>query len=75
MNDAGLLALGFVMEVHDNDTITVFVPSTPTVSIGSVYVVASDQVTILDDISAMDFVDSISKWGIGSSRILNQAKG
>lgn len=69
LHDAGSAALGFVMEENENGTMTVFIPSTPTVTVGRLYVVATDRVTVLDT-SVMDFLDSISQWGVGSGKFL-----
>ena len=63
---------GFVMEEHDNGLVTVFVPSAPVLTVGMVYVVERDQVTILDA-GAIAVTECISQWGIGSQKILGGA--
>jgi uncharacterized membrane protein len=60
---------GFVMEEHDNGLVTVFVPSAPVLTVGTVYVVKREQLTILDA-GAIAVTECISQWGIGSQKIL-----
>jgi uncharacterized membrane protein len=69
LHEAGAAALGFVMEDNGNGTVTVFIPSTPAITVGTLYVVAADQVTVLKA-SSMEFLDSISQWGVGSGKFL-----
>jgi uncharacterized membrane protein len=65
----GTGVLGFVMEENDNGSFTVFVPSVPTLTMGSLHVVDKDLITLLEA-GSMDVGDCISQWGIGSQRIL-----
>jgi uncharacterized membrane protein len=62
-------ALGFVMEDNGDGTVTVFIPSTPAITVGTLVVVAAAQVTLLE-VSSMEFLDSISQWGVGSGKFL-----
>ena len=62
---------GFVMEENDNGSVTVFVPSSPAITIGGVYIVDRSRVTILES-STMEIVDCLSQWGIGSRKILGK---
>ena len=64
-------ALGFVMEENDNGSVTVFVPSSPAITVGTVYIVDRSCVTILEA-STMEIADCISQWGIGSRKILGK---
>jgi uncharacterized membrane protein len=57
------------MEENDNGSVTVFVPSTPTITIGSIYIVDSSRVTPIEA-SMIDVVTCISQWGIGSRKII-----
>lgn len=66
----GTAVFGFVMEEHGNDRLTVFVPSAPAVTMGSVHVVERDRVTLLDA-SAVDVTSCLSQWGIGAHRVLS----
>ena len=63
--------LGFVMEEKDNGSMTVFVPSSPAITVGSVYIVDRSRVTILEA-STMELADCLSQWGIGSRKILSK---
>lgn len=63
--------LGFVMEENDNGSVTVFVPSSPVITVGTVYIVNRSRVTILEA-STMEIADCISQWGIGSRKILSK---
>jgi len=65
----GVAAYGFVMEEHDNGLLTVFVPSTPVLTMGNLYVVDRERVTYLT-VGASEIADCISQWGIGSKQIV-----
>lgn len=67
--DPGTAVLGFVMEKNDNDTLTVFVPSTPAMTMGHVHIVVRERVTLLDA-SHIDVVSSITDWGVGTGKVL-----
>ena len=66
---SGTAVLGFVTEENDNGSVTVFVPSSPTITVGRLYVVDREQVTILEA-GAKDFVDCVSTWGVGSRELI-----
>ena len=61
--------LGFIIEENDNGSVTVYVPSSPAITVGSLYVVGREQVTILEA-GAKDFVDCIATWGVGSRALI-----
>jgi uncharacterized membrane protein len=61
--------LAFVIEENDNDSVTVFVPSSPAITVGTVYIVARSRVTILEA-STMEIADCLSQWGVGSRKII-----
>ena len=65
----GTGVLGFVMEENDNGSLTVFVPSVPTLTVGSLHVVDRDRVTMLEA-GSIDVTNCISQWGVGSQKIL-----
>lgn len=69
----GTGVLGFVMEENGNGNLTVFVPSVPTLTVGSLHVVDRERVTLLDA-GSIDVTNCISQWGIGSSKILGSIK-
>ena len=65
----GTGVLGFVMEENDNGRVTVFVPSIPTLTVGSLHIVDRERVTMLEA-GSIDVTNCISQWGIGSQKIL-----
>jgi uncharacterized membrane protein len=69
----GTGVLGFVMEENDNGSLTVFVPSVPTLTVGSLHVVDRERVTLLEA-GSIDVTNCISQWGIGSRKILGSIK-
>ena len=62
----------FVMEENDNNSMTVFVPSVPTLTVGSLHVVEPDRVTFLE-VKHREVVDCITEWGVGSNKIVGLA--
>jgi uncharacterized membrane protein len=69
LHGPGTAMLGFVMENNDNGTITVFIPSTPAMTVGAVHIVNQELVTILDT-TLGDFSNCVTQWGIGSNKVL-----
>ena len=65
----GTGVLGFVMEENENGSVTVFVPSVPTVTMGSLHIVDRERITMLET-GSIDVTNCISQWGIGSQKIL-----
>jgi len=57
------------MEEHDNGLLTVFVPSTPVLTVGNLYIVEPERVTRLTA-GASEVADCISQWGMGSKKII-----
>ena len=68
----GIAAFGFIMEEHDNGLLTVFVPSTPVLTVGTLYVVDREKVTYLTA-GTSEIADCISQWGIGSKQIVTDS--
>ena len=68
----GTNSMGFVMEENDNDTYTVFVPSTPVLTVGNVYIIDQERVTFLET-NYRDIVSCITDWGMGSKKILGKS--
>ena len=66
---SGVSVFCFVMEENDNGSMTIFVPSSPAITVGTVYIVDRSRVTILDA-TARDLADSISQWGVGSRKVI-----
>lgn len=73
LHGPGIGVLGFVMEEHDNDQVTVYVPSVPVPTVGSIYVVKRERLTLLDA-RAADVADCISQWGVGSKKVVAGSK-
>ena len=71
LHDPGTAVFGLVMEEHSNGILTVFLPSAPALTVGSLHVVEHDRVTYLDA-DAVDVANCISQWGIGSQRLLGE---
>jgi uncharacterized membrane protein len=69
LHGPGSAVFGLVMEENQNGVLTVFIPSAPALTVGSLHVVERDRVTFLEA-STPDVVSSISQWGIGSREIL-----
>lgn len=69
----GIEVLGFVMDEKDNDTLTVFVPSIPAITIGALHIVERNRVTLLDA-SHLGIVNCIAEWGVGSSRFIGRTQ-
>lgn len=65
----GVEVLGFVMEENDNGTLTVFVPTSPVITVGNIYILEPSRVRFLQ-IGHFDTIACISEWGVGSSEIL-----
>ena len=68
---SGAAALGFIMEEHEDGLFTVFVPSSPVLTIGNVYIAKAEQLTLLDA-KGQDVADCLSKWGMGSGNLLTK---
>lgn len=73
LGQPGTAVLGFVMEENDNDTVTVFVPSIPAITVGSLHIVARKRVSLLD-VKHREVVNCITEWGVGSNKIVGSQK-
>ena len=69
LHGPGTAVFGFVMEEHVSGLVTVFVPSTPVLTVGNVHLVERKRITILEA-GASDVANCISQWGIGSAKIV-----
>lgn len=69
---SGAAVLGFIMEEHDDGLFTVFVPSSPVLTVGNVYIVKAEQAFLLDA-KGQDVADCLSKWGVGSKKLLTNS--
>ena len=66
----GAAVLGFVMEEHQNERVTVYVPSVPVLTVGNILLVERQRVTPLK-VGAREVADCISQWGVGSKGIFS----
>jgi len=62
-----------VMEDNGDGTLTVFVPSAPTMAVGLVHVAEKSRVTPIHA-SLSDVSTCISQWGVGSRKVLQKAQ-
>lgn len=60
----GTAVLGFVMEDDGERFVTVFVPSTPVLTVGSVHVVERSRVQPIEG-TAKDAAECVGQWGLG----------
>lgn len=65
----GAAVLGFIMEYNENGTITVFVPHSPVLTVGTIYIVEENRVTPLES-GHLTMINCLSEWGTGSSKVL-----
>jgi len=70
----GTAVLGLLMEENADGTVTVFVPSAPTLAMGSVHIVEKARVMRLSG-SFGDFSGCLSQWGTGSRKLLAEGTG
>ena len=69
LHGPGSAVFGLAMEEHQNGVLTVFLPSAPALTVGSLHIVERDRVTFLDA-STVDVAQCISQWGVGSQKVL-----
>ncbi len=67
----GTGVFAFIMEEHKNGLVTVFVPSSPALTIGVVHVVKKELLTLLDA-KTRDMTGCISNWGAGSDALIGK---
>lgn len=65
----GCLAPAFLIETHPNGQSTVFMPSVPTPMAGSIFIMPSERVHLID-VPVTTMMKCISKWGAGSSDLI-----
>lgn len=69
----GRWVLAIIMEESADGFVTVFVPNSPILTIGTLHIVEKKYVSEITT-SAMDFTDCVTTWGVGGSKIPNQRK-
>ena len=68
----GTQMLGFIIEEHDNGDFTVFIPSSPALTVGSIQYVISEKVRKLD-VPIQQVANCIMEWGAGSRPLFRPA--
>ena len=69
----GSSVLGFVMEDNGGPCLTVFVPSTPVATVGTLHIIERDRVQMLN-VSSKDAAECVTQWGIGMTALLEPAQ-
>lgn len=69
----GSAQMGIIIEENDNDTVTVFIPTVPVLTIGTLFVVERSRVKPID-VSYLDYFECLGEWGIGSGKLLGDVK-
>ena len=73
LSGPGVAVLGLVVEENDNETLTVFVPTAPAMTVGSLHIVSRDRVTYLEA-DMLDLVNCVTEWGTGSKKLLGSTQ-
>ncbi len=66
--DSSARAVGFLIEDLPDDRCTVFIPSAPVATIGTIYVVEQQKIRKLDA-SVTDTLAAISQWGVDTDKL------
>jgi uncharacterized membrane protein len=66
-------SIAFVIEEIPDNRFAVFVPSSPALTIGQVYILPASSVKMLDK-PVRDAIDAISQWGSGMTRLYEDTK-
>ena len=69
----GPAVLGFVVEETNGPNLTIYVPNTPMITIGQVYLVDRQNVKFLKG-TTMEAANCMSQWGIGLDEFLRKGK-
>lgn len=69
----GTAVLGFIMDENDNDTMTLFVPTVPALTVGGLHIVERSRATLLEA-SHLDIVNCITEWGTGSNKVIGKSR-
>lgn len=63
------LVPAFIVEEHDNEYYTIFVPSTPTPSSGDVHIILKERVHVVD-VTLPQALACVTRWGAGSGKFI-----
>lgn len=69
LHGSGTAVLGLVMEENENETVTVFVPSSPAMTVGTICIVKRDRIRLLEA-GMIEVSNCVSHWGLGSRKLL-----
>jgi uncharacterized membrane protein len=69
----GAKAFALIIEEHGDDAATVFVPSAPTPTVGTVQIAERNQLQILN-LKGRDVLQVLSHWGIGARGLLEKPR-
>jgi len=69
----GATQMGIVIEENENDTITVFIPSIPMLTVGTLFVVERARVKPLE-VSYLEYLECLAEWGVGSRKVVGNIK-
>ena len=69
----GVVQMGIVIEENDNDTVTVFIPSIPVLTVGTLFVVEQVRVKPLD-VGNLEYLECLGEWGVGTKGLLKDIK-
>ncbi|MEO0617894.1 MAG: hypothetical protein AAFZ01_01295 [Pseudomonadota bacterium] len=63
----------FVMEDTGGETLTIFVPSAPVMTVGTIYIVPRDDVEVLSGVGG-ETANALSQWGVGAQAAIAAAR-
>lgn len=73
LHGTGSAMFGLVMEEREDGVLTVFVPSAPALTVGTLHIVTRERVTFLET-STVEVANCVSQWGVGSGKALGGAR-
>ena len=68
------LVPAFLVEEHEDGSFTVFVPSSPTPTVGALYILPPERVHPVN-VSFAKAVKCLTSWGVGSGELLQAMRG
>jgi uncharacterized membrane protein len=74
LHGSGARVLGLIVEEHAAGYYTIFVPHSPTVTLGQVYFLPGDRVTKVQA-RLVDVVNSLTQWGMESGKFFQPPQG
>ena len=68
------LVPAFLVEEHEDGSFTVFVPSSPTPTVGALYIMPRERVHPVN-VSFAKAIKSVTRWGVGTGELLRAMRG